>query len=104
MQAAVRAGQDERAASLRDQEKELLAEKASRQQEWAAAHPDLPSLAEKVRQLSDEIGQPRRLGRQQPVRGKNRHLPGGRGWNGDHGKQILHRGDKPLAAARSSYE
>jgi len=33
----------------------LLAEKAARQEEWAAAHPDLPSLAAQVRQLSDEI-------------------------------------------------
>ena len=53
--AAVDAQEYERAASLRDREKDLLAQKASRQQEWAATHPDLPSLAEKVRQLSDEI-------------------------------------------------
>jgi hypothetical protein len=60
------AGQDyERAASLRDREKELLAEKASRHQEWTAAHPDLPSLAEKVRQHSEEIERLRGLLRQQ---------------------------------------
>jgi biotin carboxylase len=53
--AAVDAQDYERAASLRDQEKDLLAQQASRQQQWAAAHPDLPSLAEQVRQLSDEI-------------------------------------------------
>jgi ATP-dependent Clp protease ATP-binding subunit ClpA len=53
--AAVAAQEYERAASLRDQEKDLLAQQASRQQEWAATHPDLPSLAEKVRQLSGEI-------------------------------------------------
>jgi ATP-dependent Clp protease ATP-binding subunit ClpC len=53
--AAIDAQEYERAASLRDREKDLLAQKASRQQEWAATHPDLPSLAEKVRQLSDEI-------------------------------------------------
>ncbi len=53
--AAVDAQDYERAASLRDREKDLLAQQASRQQEWAATHPDLPSLAEKVRQLSDEI-------------------------------------------------
>jgi ATP-dependent Clp protease ATP-binding subunit ClpC len=53
--AAVDAQDYERAASLRDQEKDLLTQQASRQQEWAATHPDLPSLAEKVRQLSDEI-------------------------------------------------
>ena len=35
------------------------------------------------------------------VRGKNRHLPGRRGeGTGITGKQILHRGDKPLAAPR----
>jgi ATP-dependent Clp protease ATP-binding subunit ClpC len=53
--AAVDAQDYERAASLRDREKDLLAQKASAQQQWADAHPDLPSLAEKVRQLSDEI-------------------------------------------------
>ena len=53
--AAVDAQDYERAASLRDREKDLLAQKASAQQQWAATHPDLPSLAEKVRQLSDEI-------------------------------------------------
>jgi ATP-dependent Clp protease ATP-binding subunit ClpC len=53
--AAVDAQDYEQAASLRDREKDLLAQKASAQQQWAAAHPDLPSLAEKVRQLSDEI-------------------------------------------------
>jgi ATP-dependent Clp protease ATP-binding subunit ClpC len=52
---AVDAQDYEQAASLRDREKDLLAQKASAQQQWAAAHPDLPSLAEKVRQLSDEI-------------------------------------------------
>jgi hypothetical protein len=53
--AAVDAQEYERAASLRDRGKDLLAEKASRQQQWAATHLDLPSLAEKFRQLSDEI-------------------------------------------------
>ncbi len=53
--AAVDAQEFERAASLRDQEKDLLAQQASRQQQWATAHPDLPSLAEQVRVLGDEI-------------------------------------------------
>ncbi|HEY2306390.1 MAG TPA: UvrB/UvrC motif-containing protein [Streptosporangiaceae bacterium] len=53
--AAVDAQDYELAASLRDREKDLLAQKASAQQQWAATHPDLPSLAEKFRQLSDEI-------------------------------------------------
>jgi ATP-dependent Clp protease ATP-binding subunit ClpC len=53
--AAVGAQEYERAASLRDQERDLLAQKAERQQRWAATHPDLPSLGEKLRQLSDDI-------------------------------------------------
>jgi ATP-dependent Clp protease ATP-binding subunit ClpC len=53
--AAVEAQDYELAASLRDREKDLLAQKASAWQQWTAAHPDLPALAEKVRQLSDEI-------------------------------------------------
>jgi ATP-dependent Clp protease ATP-binding subunit ClpA len=53
--AAIDAQEYERAASLRDREKDLLAQKASHQQQWAATHPDLPTLAEKLRQLSDEI-------------------------------------------------
>jgi ATP-dependent Clp protease ATP-binding subunit ClpC len=66
-QAAVDAQEYEQAASLRDREKELLAEKTSRQQQWAAAHPDLPSLAEKFRQLSDEIERLRALLRQHGI-------------------------------------
>jgi len=53
--AAVDAQDYELAASLRDREKDLLAQQASRQQEWAATHPDLPSLAAQVRRLSAEI-------------------------------------------------
>jgi ATP-dependent Clp protease ATP-binding subunit ClpA len=53
--AAADAEDYERAASLRDREKELHAEQESRHQQWAAVHPDLPALAEKVRQLSEEI-------------------------------------------------
>ena len=51
--------------SLRDKEQQLIAEKDSRRREWAAAHPDTPSLAEKVGQLSDEIEQLRGLIRPQ---------------------------------------
>jgi len=54
-EAAIEAQEYERAAALRDREKDLLAQRAVRQQQWADAHPDLPSLAEKIRQLSDEI-------------------------------------------------
>jgi ATP-dependent Clp protease ATP-binding subunit ClpC len=53
--AAIDAQEYERAASLRDREKDLLAQKATHQQQWAATHPDLPALADKLRQLSDEI-------------------------------------------------
>jgi ATP-dependent Clp protease ATP-binding subunit ClpA len=66
-QAAADAQQYEQAATLRDRERELLAEKDSRQQQWAAAHPDLPSLAEKIRQLSDDIERLRVLLRQHGI-------------------------------------
>jgi ATP-dependent Clp protease ATP-binding subunit ClpA len=45
----------ERAASLRDREKELLARKAALEKQWAAGHPTLPVLAERCQQLADEI-------------------------------------------------
>ncbi len=45
----------EQAASLRDREKELLASKAARQEQWVAANPALPVLAERCQQLADEI-------------------------------------------------
>ena len=45
----------EQAASLRDRENELLASKAARQEQWAAAHPALPVLAERCQQLAAEI-------------------------------------------------
>jgi Clp amino terminal domain, pathogenicity island component len=45
----------ELAASLREQEKDLLASKSARQERWAAAHPALPVLAERYEQLADEI-------------------------------------------------
>ena len=66
--AAVAARDYARAASLRDKEKELLADKASRHQRWGAGRADLPSLAElaeQVSQLSEEIEQLRGLVRQQ---------------------------------------
>jgi len=62
--AAADAQEYEQAAALRDREKELLAEKASRQQQWATAHPDLSSLAEKYSQLSAELSSLRALMRQ----------------------------------------
>ena len=66
-QAAADAQEYEQAASLRDREKELLAEKASRQQQWAAVHPGLPSLAGKLRRLSDEVERLRALLREHGV-------------------------------------
>ncbi len=60
-QAAADAQQYEQAAALRDQEQRLLAEKASREQEWAVTHPDLPSLAETVRELGGEVRRLRAL-------------------------------------------
>jgi ATP-dependent Clp protease ATP-binding subunit ClpC len=59
-------GEDyEHAAMLRDAERKLVADKAARQKEWAAAHPDLPSLAEGLHMLSDEVGRLRGLLSQQ---------------------------------------
>jgi ATP-dependent Clp protease ATP-binding subunit ClpA len=55
----------EHAAALRDAERQLVADKAARQKEWAAAHPDLPSLAEGLHMLSDEVGRLRGLLSQQ---------------------------------------
>jgi ATP-dependent Clp protease ATP-binding subunit ClpA len=70
-QAAVDAQEYERAASLRDREKGLIAEQASRQQQWAATHPDLPSLAEKLSQLGDEIERLRALLREHGIEPKD---------------------------------
>jgi hypothetical protein len=54
-EAAVDAHDYEQAASLRNREKELLASKAARQEQWVAGHPALPDLAERCQQLTDEI-------------------------------------------------
>jgi ATP-dependent Clp protease ATP-binding subunit ClpC len=43
----------ETAAALRDREKDLLSEKATRREAWAAAHPDLPPLTAEVERLRD---------------------------------------------------
>jgi Clp amino terminal domain, pathogenicity island component/UvrB/uvrC motif len=60
-ESAARAEDYETAAALRDRERMLLAEKASRQQEWATAQLDLPSLAEGLNRLSGEVERLRRL-------------------------------------------
>jgi ATP-dependent Clp protease ATP-binding subunit ClpA len=46
----------ESAVALRDRERQLLADKAARQQDWATAHPDLASLTGELHQLSEEAG------------------------------------------------
>jgi hypothetical protein len=50
-EAAIDGQEFETAALLRDKERQLLGEKASRQQDWASAHEDLPSLSEEVERL-----------------------------------------------------
>ena len=54
-ESAVGAEDYEKAAARRDKERQLLAEKAFRQEEWATAHQDLPSLAEGLHRLNDEV-------------------------------------------------
>jgi ATP-dependent Clp protease ATP-binding subunit ClpA len=54
----------ENAAALRDQERELLNEKAARQQQWAAEHLDLASLTAELRGLGEDVGRLRDLLRQ----------------------------------------
>ena len=61
----------ESAAVLRDRERQLLGDKAARQQEWAAAHPDLASLAEELHRLGEEVGQLRDLLRQRDIDPQN---------------------------------
>jgi ATP-dependent Clp protease ATP-binding subunit ClpC len=47
----------ETAAGLRDRERQLLGQRAARQEEWATAYTDLPSLTEEVRRLRDLLRQ-----------------------------------------------
>ena len=63
-EAAAGAEDYETAAAQRDAERQLLADKASRQGEWASAHLDLPALADKLHRLTDEVGRLRGLLRQ----------------------------------------
>jgi Clp amino terminal domain, pathogenicity island component len=57
----------EQARSLRVRERQLLADKTARKQEWEATHPDLASLAEQVQRLSDEVERLRDLLRQHGI-------------------------------------
>jgi hypothetical protein len=66
-ESAIDAKDYEQAPSLRNREKELLASKAARQEQWAAGHPVLPVLAERVQQLADEIERLRALLRQHGI-------------------------------------
>jgi ATP-dependent Clp protease ATP-binding subunit ClpC len=65
--AAADAEEYEQAAALRDREKELLASKAARQEQWAAGHPALPDLAEQCQQIGGEIERLRALLRQHGI-------------------------------------
>jgi ATP-dependent Clp protease ATP-binding subunit ClpC len=47
----------ETAAELRDRERQLLGQRAARQEEWATAYTDLPSLTEEVKRLRDLLRQ-----------------------------------------------
>ena len=50
-ESAIDARDFENAAALRDRERRLLHEKASRKEEWASARLDLPSLSDEVERL-----------------------------------------------------
>ena len=66
-ESAVDAQDYEQAAALRNREKELLASKAARQEQWVAGHPALPDLAERCQQLADEVERLRALLRQHGI-------------------------------------
>ena len=66
-ESAVDARDDEQAAERRNREKELLAAKAARQEQWVAGHSALPLLAERVQQLADEIERLRALLREHGI-------------------------------------
>ena len=66
-ESAVDAGDYEQAAARRNREKELLAAKAARQEQWVAGHLALPLLAERVQQLADEIERLRALLREHGI-------------------------------------
>jgi ATP-dependent Clp protease ATP-binding subunit ClpA len=50
-ESAIDAQDFENAAELRDREQQLLGKKASREEEWATAHRDLPSLTDEIERL-----------------------------------------------------
>jgi hypothetical protein len=66
-EAAIEAQEFAQAASLRNREKELLASKTARQEQWVAGHPALPVLAERWQELAGEIERLRALLRQHGI-------------------------------------
>jgi Clp amino terminal domain, pathogenicity island component len=66
-ESAIDARDFEQAVSMREREKELLAAKAARQEQWVAGHSALPLLAERVQQLADEIERLRALLREHGI-------------------------------------
>jgi ATP-dependent Clp protease ATP-binding subunit ClpC len=66
-EAAIGAEDFENAAALRDRERQLLAEKAARQEAWATAHLDLPAVAEELPRLNDEVNRLHGLLRQHGI-------------------------------------
>jgi ATP-dependent Clp protease ATP-binding subunit ClpA len=66
-QAAIDAQDFEQAVLRRHRETQLRAAKAARQEQWAAAHPAQPDLAEQCRQLADEVERLRALLRQHGI-------------------------------------
>jgi ATP-dependent Clp protease ATP-binding subunit ClpA len=66
-ESAIDAQDYKQAAALRDREKELLASKATRQEQWVAGHSPLPDLAERVQQLTDEVERLRAVLRQHGI-------------------------------------
>jgi len=66
-QAAIDAQDFDQAVTLRLRQTELLADKAARQELWAAAHPAPPDLAEQARQLAAEVERLRALLRQHGI-------------------------------------
>jgi len=66
-QAAIEAQDFEQAVALRQRETQLLADKAARQEQRAAAYPARPDLAEQSRQLTAEVERLRALLRQHGI-------------------------------------
>ncbi len=66
-ESAIEAQDFQQAGSLRDRERQLLADKTARQRQWEAAHPDLASLAEQVQRLSGDVERLRDLLRQHGI-------------------------------------